>query len=141
MKYKNAIIAFAVLLLFVLFIRQIAHDYEIYDFKLEGTYSCSNRSATNAQTLDWFSFERDGSNKFRYYSMATSSQAEDIGTFKKVSDRNYILSSAQLHNVKIVCYKKFPNTVGFRIILNGAEYSFIQTSIYPTQILPSGSND
>lgn len=132
MRYKNAIIAFALLFVVVLFIRELAFEYENSDFKLEGTYS------DKAQTLEWFSFERDGSNKFRYYSYAAGSQTEDIGTFIKASDRKYILSSSQLHDVELICYKKFPNTVGFNISLNGVKYNFTQTSIYPSQISSSG---
>lgn len=128
MRYKNVIIAFVLLLAMVLFIREVALAYENSGFRLEGSYVCKE------QRYDWFSFERDGSNMFRYYSSTTGSQTEDIGTFIKVSERKYILSSSQLDNIELICYKKFPNTVGFHITLNGVKYNFIQTSIYPSQI-------
>lgn len=135
MKYKNAFIAFTVVLLAVLFIRQVAHDYENYDFKLEGTY------ANNKQTFDWISFNNDGPNTFRLYHMIEGSQKEDRGTFKKVSDRKYILSSTYYHNAEVVCFKKFPNTVGFTITLGKAKVDFIQNTTIPTQIEPSSSGN
>ena len=74
--------------------------------------------------------------------MVDGSQKEDRGTFKKVSDRKYILSSAYFHNVEAVCFKKFPNTVGFTITSGKAKYDFIQISPIPGQIesLSSGND-
>ncbi len=135
MKYKYALIACVVIVLAVLFVRQVAHDYENYDFKLEGTYS------NNEQTFDWISFNNDGPNTFRLYHMVEGSQKEDRGTFKKVSDRKYILSSTYYHHAEVVCFEKFPNTVGFTITLGKAKVDFIQHSTTPTQIETSSSGN
>lgn len=127
-KYKKAMIAFALILGLVLFIQQIAYAYENNDFKLEGTYS------NGKQSFDWISFNNDGPNTFRLYYMVEGSQEEDRGTFKKISDRKYILSSPYLGNVEVTSYKKFPNTVGFTMESGKAKCDFVQVSTIPGQI-------